>query len=194
MPVAGSDRRSRLMVTGSCSISRASWPIGGGIVALKNSVWRFGGQMPEDAPDVRQESHVEHAIGFVEHQILEAGELRVRRPKMIEQPARRRDDDVHAAAKRVLLRTHADAAKHRGAGDRRVHRQIGQVFDDLRRQLTRRRQDERTRHAARLRHQPVEDRQQERSGLAAAGHRAGKQIPALERRAESRRSEWVSAA
>ena len=42
------------------------------------------------------------------------GELRVRRAEMIEQPARRADDDVDAAAERVLLRAHADAAEDRG--------------------------------------------------------------------------------
>src|SRR5437773_9319298 len=34
--------------------------------------------MPQDAPDVGQESHVEHPVRFVEHQELEAGEPRVR--------------------------------------------------------------------------------------------------------------------
>ncbi len=45
-------------------------------------------------------------------------ELRVRLPEMIEQPARRRDDHVHAAAERMLLRAHADAAEDGRAGDR----------------------------------------------------------------------------
>ena len=44
MPTAGAERRSRLIVTGSCSISRASSAIGGGIVALKNSVCRRVGR------------------------------------------------------------------------------------------------------------------------------------------------------
>jgi len=44
MPIAGAERRSRLMVAGSCSISRASAPMGVGMVALKNSVWRCFGR------------------------------------------------------------------------------------------------------------------------------------------------------
>ena len=48
-------------------------------------------------------------------------ELRVPGAQVIEQPARRRDDHVDAAAERVLLRAHADAAEHGRAGDRRVH-------------------------------------------------------------------------
>ena len=69
--------------------------------------------MAQHAPDVGQESHVEHAVGFVEHEVLEAGELRVRRAEMIEQTAGRADDHVDAAAERVLLRPHADAAEDR---------------------------------------------------------------------------------
>jgi hypothetical protein len=37
---------------------------------------------------------------------------------MIEQPSRRRDEDVDAAAKRVLLRAHPDSAKNSRAGNR----------------------------------------------------------------------------
>ena len=75
---------------GSRSISRASSAIGGGIVALKNSVCRRGGNVPQDAPDVGQKPHVEHAVGLVEHEVLQAGQFRVRAAEMIEQPARRR--------------------------------------------------------------------------------------------------------
>ena len=92
-----------------------------------------------------------------------------------------RDDDVDAAAERVLLRPHADAAEDGGRGQRRVHGEIVQVFDDLRRQLARRRQHQRARRPARLVHQAVQDRQQKRRGLAAAGHRAGEQVLAGER-------------
>ena len=110
------------------------------------------------------------------------GELRVRRAEVIEQPARRADDDVDAAAEGVLLRAHADAAEDGRAGDRRVDGEVGQVLEDLRGQLARRRQDERARRAARLRHQPLQDRQQERDRLAAACHGASEQILAFERR------------
>ena len=68
--------------------------------------------MAEHAADVRQKPHVEHAVRLVEHEILEAAELRVRLPEVIEKTARRADDDVDAAAERVLLRPHADAAIH----------------------------------------------------------------------------------
>ena len=95
---------------------------------------------------------------------------------MIEQPAGRADDHVDAAAERVLLRPHADAAVDRRRGERRVDREIVEVFDNLRRELAGRRQHERARRAARLVDQPMQDRQQERRGLAAAGHGAGEQV------------------
>ena len=113
MPDAGAAWRSRWIDTGLRSISLVSAAIGGGMVALKNSVCRFAGSIPQDLPDLRQEPHVEHPVRFVEHQELEVGELRVRRPQMIEEPSRRRDQHVDAAAERVLLRAHADAAENR---------------------------------------------------------------------------------
>jgi hypothetical protein len=46
----------------------------------------------------------------------------------------------------------------------------------VRRQFPRRRQHERARGAARLTDEPVQDRQQKRRRLAAAGHGAGEQV------------------
>ena len=75
-------------MAGLCSISRVSATIGAGMVALKNSVCRLGGQVAQDPADVGQEAHVEHPVGLVEHQVLDAGELRVGRAEVVEQPAR----------------------------------------------------------------------------------------------------------
>ena len=67
--------------------------------------------MLEDATDVGQEAHVEHPVGLVEDQHLEAGEARVGLPEVIQQAARRRHQDVGPAAERLLLRAIADAAE-----------------------------------------------------------------------------------
>ena len=101
---------------------------------------------------------------------------------MIQQPARRRDDDVDAAAEGVFLRSHADAAEDRRGRERCVDRHVREVLEDLRRELSGGCEDERARRAARLRDQLVENGQQERRGLAAAGHGAGEEIAALEGR------------
>ena len=150
MPTAGAACRCRLIVTGFCSISDASAAIGGGIVALKNSVCRRGGNVPQDAADVGRKPMSSMRSASSSTRYSSAVELGVRRAEVIEQPARRGDDDVHAAAERVLLRAHADAAEDRGAGERRVHGERVEVLEDLRRQLARRRQHQRARRAARL--------------------------------------------
>ena len=138
-------------------------------------------QVAQHAADVGQEAHVEHPVRFVEDEIAQAGELRVRPREVIEQPSGRADDHVHSAPERVLLRPHADAAEDGGRADRRVDGEVVEILDDLRRQLSRRRQHERARRPARLRDEAVQDGQQERRGLAAAGHCAREQIPSAER-------------
>ena len=116
--------------------------------------------VPQHAADVGEEAHVEHPIRFVEDEEFDAVQLRVRRAEVIEQAPGGADDNVDAAAEGVLLRPHADAAEDRGAVDRRVDGEVLEVLEDLRRQLTRRRDDQRARRPARLADQLVEDRQQ----------------------------------
>ena len=149
MPTAGADFRSRLIVAGSCSISRVSVEDRRGHRRAEEQRLPLRRQILEHSADVGQEAHVEHAVGFVEHEMLDLVELRVRMLEMVEQPARRGDDDVDAGAERVLLRAHADAAEDGGAGDRRVHGELLELLEDLRGELTRRREDERARRAAR---------------------------------------------
>ncbi len=143
-------------------------------------------QMLQHLPDLRQEAHVEHAVGLVEHEVLEMRELRVAEAEVIEQTPRRCDDEVGSASKRVLLRPHRRATVDRRAGDRRVHGEVLEVVQNLRRQLARRRQDERARDAARLVDQVMRDRQEERAGLAASGHGAGEEITPFERERNAR--------
>ena len=150
-PTAGALGRSTSIAAGSRRSSRASAVMAGGSVAEKSSVCRrVAGSAREDPPDVGQESHVEHPVGLVEDQHLEAAEPRVRMLEVIQQPAGRGDEDVDAAPERRLLRTHADAAEDGGAADAREARELVPVLVDLRGQLARGREDERARDAARL--------------------------------------------
>jgi len=48
--------------------------IGGGMVAEKKSVWRFF-QLGDHAAHVREEAHVEHPVGFVEHEDLHVAQV-----------------------------------------------------------------------------------------------------------------------
>ena len=133
-------------------------------------------QVLQHTPDVGEEAHVEHAIGFVQDEILQTAEFCVRRAEMIEQPAGRGDDDVDAAAKRVFLRAHPNAAEHSGRRQRRVHSQIVEVFDYLRRQFPCGREHQRSRRPSGLADESVQNRKQERGGFSAAGHRARQQV------------------
>ncbi len=101
---------------------------------------------------------------------------------MIEQAARGRNHHVHAAAKGMLLGAHAHTAEHGRAVERGVHGQIVHVLEDLGGELAGGRQHERARHPSGTADQLVQNRQQERRGLAAAGHRACQQVAPRHRR------------
>ena len=138
--------------------------------------------MPQHAPDVGQEAHVEHAVRLVEHQHLEAAQGRIGLPEVVEQAAGRRHDHVDTRAEGVLLRTHAHSAEDGEGAHGRVHRELLEVRLDLGRELPGRREDERPRGAPRLVHQSMQDGQPEGGGLAAAGGGAGEDVASLHRR------------
>ena len=54
------------------------------------------GQLREDALDVADEAHVEHPVGLVQHQDLDVRQVDGALLVMVEQPARRGDQDVDA--------------------------------------------------------------------------------------------------
>ena len=106
-------------------------------------------QQREHALDVGDEAHVEHAVGLVEHEDLDAREIDVALAVMVEQAAGRGDEDVDAALQLRGLRAEADAAEQH-------HRRELQVLAvgldrrfDLRRELARRREDQRAQRLAR---------------------------------------------
>ncbi len=178
MPTAGADRRSMLIVAGILQhllrqlrdrrrhrrAEEERLPLG-----RRRNVFQH-------PPDVGEEAHVQHAVGFVEDQVLQTAEPGVRRAEVVQQTARRRHDHVDAAAKGVLLGSHADAAEDGRRRQRRVHGEIVEILDDLRRQFACGREHERSRRPSRLTDESVEYRQQEGRRLAAAGHRAREQI------------------
>ena len=94
-----------------------------GIVAEKNSVWRFGRDLGDDLPDVVDEAHVEHAIGFVEHQKFDLVSIAGHCRDEVEKPARSRDHDVDALHDRANLASHRDAAD----GKRRAQSQMASI-------------------------------------------------------------------
>ena len=72
-------------------------------------------QQGQDALDVMNEAHVEHAIGFVKHQDFDPGEIERTLLVQVEQAAGCGYHDVDALAQGVDLRIDADATiDHRG--------------------------------------------------------------------------------
>ena len=108
----------------------------------KQQALLFRRQHREHLLDVVDEAHVEHAIGLVEHEDLDVREVERALAVVVEEPPRRGDEDVDAAAQLVDLRLHADAAEHHHAGELGVLAVGANAFLDLRRELARRREDE----------------------------------------------------
>ena len=144
-------------------------------------------QQREDAADVGDEAHVEHAIGLVEHQDLDAPQVQGLLPRVVEQAPRRRHQDVDAAAQRVDLRLHADAAEDHGGTQCKVPAVGAHILVDLRRELARRGDDQRADGMARrrmavvcARGEALQHRQREPGGLAGAGLRGAEQVAAAQ--------------
>ena len=105
------------------------------------------GQKLADALDVGDEAHVEHAVGFVDHQHLDAGEKQLAALEMIEQAAGRRDHDVGAAIDLGGLLVEGNAADQERHGEAVVLPERLEGLLDLGGEFARRLQDERARHA-----------------------------------------------
>ena len=142
-------------------------------------------QEADDAPDVGQEAHVEHAIGFVEHEDLDVREIDRALLSVVEQASGCGDDDVDAAPELRDLRVDADAAEDHGGAQRHVLAVVAHALADLRGELARRRQDQRTNVPAVTGRrvvggEPVQQRQGEAGRLAGAGLSAGHDVASCE--------------
>ena len=167
---------------GSCS-SRSAKPadvvrVGGGeqqVLALRR-------QQLDDLADVVDEAHVEHAIGFIEHQHLHLGEIHAALLREVEQPAGRRHQDVAAAAQGGDLRIDAHAAEHLVGAQLHVLAVVARALGHLRGELAGRRQHQRTRRAAGavrlIGGEALQNGQHETGGFAGAGLGAGEHIAA----------------
>ena len=97
-------RRATSTVTGSFRNEPASLRISSGKVAEKSRFCRLRRQQREDAADVVDEAHVEHAVGLVEHEDLDLAQVDGLLLHVVEQAPGRGDEDVDAAAQRLDLR------------------------------------------------------------------------------------------
>ena len=145
------------------------------------------GQERQHFFNVVDEAHVQHAVGFVEHQGLHGGQVQLALTLQIQQAAGSGHQNIHALAQRADLRVHADAAKHHGGAQLQVFAVGLCGLFNLRRQLAGGRHDE---HAdagaakavfgAGSHGQAVQDGQHEGSGFAGAGLCAGQQVAACQ--------------
>ena len=147
------------------------------------------GQDRQHLLDVVHEAHVEHAVGLVEHEELDAAQVQRALAVVVEQPARRGHQDVDAALEAVDLRAHADAAEHHHARELEMLAVVAHALLDLGGEFAGGGEDQRADRPAALavldrmaRGQAVQQRQREACRLAGAGLRAGEQIAAGENR------------
>ena len=133
--------------------------------------------------DVVDEAHVEHAVGFVQHQDFDVREVQVALLLQVEQAPGRGHQDVAAGADALDLRVHADAAEDHGGRQLQVLAVAAHGLFDLRGQLARGRQYQGADGAGSrggAAGQQLQQRQGETGGLAGAGLRAGQQVMALQ--------------
>ena len=135
-----------------------------------------------DALDVGDEAHVEHAVGFVDDQQLDAGEQQAAALGMVEQAAGRGDQHVDAADELGVLVVERYAADDERDVELVVLAVFFEMFGDLGGEFARRLEDERARHAragaALFEH--GQHRQHESGGLAGAGLRDAEHVAARE--------------
>ena len=141
-------------------------------------------ELRDDRADVVDEAHVEHAVGFVEHEHFDLVEAHAVLLHQVEQAAGRRDQHVEAVHQVAHLPSHRDAADHERGLDAHVAAVGAEAFEDLAGQFARRAEHQ---HARALLFQrlpvvgePVEDRERERGGLAGAGLRDADEVAAGE--------------
>ncbi len=144
-------------------------------------------QEADDAHDVGDEAHVEHAISFIKDQNFDLIQREIFLLKVVEQATGRGNQNLDASAHSGFLLLDVHAAENDGRANAGV---FGVGFDgflNLDRQLARGGEHERAdrvacgrRGAVGVLNDPVEDRQRESGGFAGAGLRAAHHVEAGE--------------
>ncbi len=120
-----------------------------------------------DLTDLRQKSHVEHAIDLVENENVYIAKMERLLFEMIDQPPRCRDNDIDAAFQIVALLAVTDTAMHDGRPNVGEASVIAERGFDLCGQLARWFQNKTTKFP--VMSEQGQDRQSERGGLAGTG-------------------------
>ncbi len=145
------------------------------------------GQAAQQEADVLDEAEVEHAVGLVEHHDLGVAQVEHVLLEIVDDPARRADQDVHARLQRAALLVVVHAAESEAEREPGVLAEQFRILVDLDRELAGRREHQRARRGdrpvrrRRVAQQVREQRDQEGRGLAGAGLRLARDVEAGER-------------
>src|SRR5262245_47749143 len=96
----------------------------------------------DNAPHIRQKAHVEHSVGFIQHEEADVVEPYCALSHMIEKTARRCHNDINSVPERLDLPAITDAAKDHGYFEIRKASEIAYGGLDLGGQFTSRFKDE----------------------------------------------------
>ena len=134
------------------------------------------GQKTQDALQVRQKANVQHAVGFVQHHVLNLVQHRIFGFDVIEQTTGRGHQNFNAAFEFQRLRLHVHATKHHRAAHLGVFGVKLDLLGHLVGQFTRGQQHQGAHRMARRRggtvfvfQQALQQRQRKRRRLAGAG-------------------------
>ena len=147
------------------------------------------GRQVKDTLDIRDEAHVEHPVGFVHDHDLHASEQQLAALEMVQQAARRCDQNIDAPVNELVLLLEADTADQQRLGQFGVLGVDVEILGHLCCQFTGRRQNEAPRHprpgAPAL--EQGNHRQGEGGGFAGAGLSDAQNVTSFERRGDRTR-------
>ena len=144
----------------------------------------LSGKQRQQAPDVVDESHVEHPVGLVKYEKFDLLQRDMPLPDQVEQTPRRSCQHVDAALQAVDLRTLVHAAENDAGTQRRVLGVVAERLVDLQRQFARGREDQRPDRTSAADGRPTQQVRQnrQREGRRLARTRLGRteDIPAFQ--------------
>jgi hypothetical protein len=143
-------------------------------------------KLGDNGADIVDESHVEHAVGFVEDERFDAGEIDMTLAHEIEKSAGGGDDYIGAATEGIDLAMLINTTKDDGLTKANIFSVNAEAVGNLRREFSRGTEDETAR--ARLGSlwkrgcggEPLDDRECEGGGFSGAGLGAADQITAFQ--------------
>ena len=134
----------------------------------------------QDLVDLRRKPHVEHAVGLIQYENLHRQQIDRPIPEMVQQPTRRRDENIGTLPQASHLRLHIRATDDRRGKDPRAAAKLVDDLLNLDGQFSGRYQNQGFGLSLWHGGKPLDKRDDKRGGLAGAGLRASDHITSLE--------------